>query len=156
MDLQEQELKLIKNLWDNGASINAIAQMLPYKKGKSLSIIKELKQSGLLVGKHRKGKCTIQKVLYVYENQTKNPYEIAKILSLSLNTVKHILSYNIKDKRERPKHNYKKRKKSQVDNLSKNTQEIIRLLKENLPCAEIAKRLTVSRQYVYAVKRKFL
>lgn len=148
--MTEQEIKLIKVLWESGKGVGEIARLLPYKEYIGKRQIQEMKRNGILQGRSGKSQANIQgRVLKAYQGGITNPYEIAEVLQMDVRYVNGILT-KAKLNRQRPKHNYRQRK------LCANTQAIITALRSGKRVREICDEFGVSSQYVYQVKDKFV
>ena len=86
-------------------------------------------------------------MLYLHKNKTKNPYEIAEHLGLKASTVKNIL-VDQKIKRERPKHNYKKKE------LCERSKTILEMLESGKTPRQVAREMDVSTQWVHILKKR--
>jgi DNA-directed RNA polymerase specialized sigma subunit len=148
--MTESEKILVSKMVESGKTLEAIIQLLPYdKKTAKKMIISEFPE---MLG--RKKTTTKELVLYAYNNITKNPYEIAELYDLNAERVKVILgSLNLN--RERPSHNYKKRKKPDIYRLCEKTQNIVEALKDGYSPTKVAEMYEVSRQHVYNIKSKY-
>ena len=148
--MTENEIALIKRLWDNGQTIGSIARLFPYKEYIVKREIQALKKSGVLSGKSGKNKeLTLQKLKETYESGITNPYEMAKTLDMSVGTIREYLG-DLGIKLGRNKKNYNKTK------LCEKTNIIIEELKNGKTARQISQQYQVSTQYVYEIKGKFL
>lgn len=95
------------------------------------------------------------KVLELYKNGMTNPYELAKECGFTIGTVRNYL-YRAGLSGHRPEHNYKKRRPTQLSDLSDLTVKIMNALNDGKPVIEIAKEFYVTKQYVYKIKEKYL
>jgi DNA-binding CsgD family transcriptional regulator len=154
--MSESEIKLVKELWESGNTIRQIARLLPYKEYIAIKKIQELRRNGGLSEKGgRTYENTKAKILQLYNDGIKNCEQIGKILCLSKDYVRNILVAE-KLNRKRPQHNYNKRKPVDISTLCDKTQKIVQELNNGKPIKDIAKSQNVSRQYVSALKNKYL
>lgn len=148
--MTENEIKLVKELWENGKGAAEIARLLPYKEYIAKREIAELKKKGVLKGRSGKSQAnTHAKVLQAFNDGITSPYELAELCGVCVRYVYSILS-QAKIKIQRPKHNYKQRKPG------KNTQAIIVALQSGKRIREISTEFGVSTQYVHEVNNKFV
>jgi DNA invertase Pin-like site-specific DNA recombinase len=147
--MTESEIKLVERLWESGKGVGEIARLLPYKEYIAKREIAELKRNGVLRGRSGKTKeKTWGKILQAYNGGKTNPYEIAEMLGLRVNTVNHVLS-NLSLKRKRPRHNY-----ANIE-IGDKTKDILSEIKNGGVLSEIARKHGVSRQYVHKLKNKY-
>ena len=148
LELEEK----IKTLWDNGESIDKIARQLNQKRFHTIKKIKEMRENGILKACPRNTNKRIStKVLTLWENGVKNPYEIAEKLNTNKRQVYiSLTAYGIK--LGRPKRNYKERKKTNIDKLCTKTQMILIDINNGMSKIDIAKKHNVSRQWVYSIE----
>lgn len=147
--MTEQEKDLIIRLWESGLPTTDIVKLLPYKVGAVRREIAELRRNGVLKGRSGKTKeKTWGKILQAYKGGKTNPYEIAEMLGLRVNTVNHVLS-NLSLKRKRPRHNY-----ANIE-IGDKTKDILSEIKNGGVLSEIARKHGVSRQYVHKLKNKY-
>lgn len=147
---------LIKNLWDSGETIQSIVQMLPYDEFTCKRMIKELKNSGVLIKRKKENKNTTkEKVVNAYISGTTNPYKLAEMYGRSVGTIENILC-NAHLNRKRPNKNYKERQKTQTNELTEKTQNIIEALKDGHSAKKISQMYGVSKQWVYMIKKTYI
>lgn len=151
--MEENEKRLIKELWENGEPAYRIAKLFPYKKSEICDYIKKMRSEGVFdFSKHKKNKKTTEAmVLALYNGGETNPYIIADKMGRAVNSIRKIL-VDAKLKRERPKHNYKERKKCEFEMLCEKTKKIIIAIKKGEPFSKISRDYGVSRQWVYSIK----
>lgn len=153
--MEELEKEKLKELWNNGESIDSIIRQFPYEKKVVMKTIVEMRKSGELLERTKKKKGFTQKIIALYESGVKNPYEIANEVGCDYSTVQKAFTRgNIK--RKRPPHNYKERVATDTTKLCQTTQNIIRELKEGHAKSKIAQSYGVSRQWVYIVEQVYI
>lgn len=154
--MSDQELRQLQFYWENYIPIKVIVRLFPYKQVHIKKIINELRQNGVLKPrKEHRREYVQQKILSLYNSGIRNPTLIAKELNLKYSTIKNHLT-NLKLKRQRPEHNYNKRKKVDINTLCDKTKEIVKQLKNGVEAKDIVKTQNVSRQYVAQIKNKYL
>lgn len=149
--MEELERK-IKTLWDNGESLDKIARQLGIKRYHALKAVKKMQESGKLDFKERKcNKKKSVKALMLWESGMKNPYDIARELNTSKSAVYHLLREN-NISIDRPRNNYIKRKRTNIESLSPKTKKILEEIKSGKSKIQIAIENGVSRQWVYSIE----
>lgn len=148
--MTESEKDLIIRLWESGKTIKEIILFFPYPKDYLRNEVRELKKQGVLVGRSGKTKQkTTQKMLDLYNDGIRNPYEIASRLNVCPKYVNNRLS-SCHLSRGKPKQNYKPK------SVNEKTAAIINDIKNGKKIKEIASSYDISRQYVYAIKNKYV
>lgn len=148
--MTESEKELLIRLWDSGKTNKEIFQLFPYKQQYLRQQIKKLKEDGVLKGKNAKTQeKTREKILQAYHSGMTNPYEIAEYVGICMLYVNNVLCEE-KLNRKRPPQNYKKKE------LSESTKKIIDEIKNGTPIANISKKYSVSTQYVYFCRKKYV
>ena len=148
--MTESEIKLVERLWASGKGVGEIARLLPYKEYIARQEIRELKRNGVLKGRSGKSRANTQaRVLQAYNDGITSPYEIAELCGVGAGHIRNVLS-QAKVKNGRPKRNYKQRK------VCENTQAIITALQSGKTARQISQDFSVSTQYVYEIKGKFV
>ena len=150
--MTESEKILVVNLWEEKKPIKYIVSLLPYKPYVARKQIKEMVENGELKQRRCRDKeRSKNKILEIYNNKTKNIYEIAKETNLSFNYVRDIL-YRCGIRRKRPEKNYKKRKQTTFEDLSNNSKEILLELKNGKTARQISKEKDISTQWIHKLK----
>lgn len=142
--MTESEKRQIINMWENGVSLEQIYRMFPYRRYEVLKEVKKMRLKGELKPRHRM-KNAIEKVVAIWETQTKDPREIANILGYSPITVKDYLIISGVREGKRPSTNYKH---------CERTNEIVSALENGDAISKIARNVGVSRQYVHQIKKR--
>lgn len=154
--MTESEKALIVRLWENGQTMEKIIRMLPCSNGKARAYILELQQNGTIKG--RSGKTrekTLERVLQAYNGGISNPYEISQELNLAFSTVS-IALHELGIRRKRPPHNYKKRKKFAICDLTERVKKVLCELAEGKGVRETARNNGISAQRVSTIKKEYL
>lgn len=145
--MTEVEVLEIKKKWEAGVPIGQIVRTMPYKKSTALQYIWKLQRDGVIVKRARKRGREL--VVDAYKNGMHNPYELAETYGYTHKTVQTYLS---DAKLGRPKHeNGKLWAKRPYD---KRTEEILKCLESGMGVSETARRFGVSRQWVFAIKKR--
>lgn len=145
--MNNEERKLIITLWENGYSVDAIIQHLPYPAYKAREMVRSLRKDGTL--KDRKiTEIALSRITTAYNNGTTDPIELSHIFGYSLKTtIQYLKLAGIK--RGHPKKHYFPKG---VGNKAKQIMHDIQT--SNLTLSGIAKKHNVSRQYVYQLKKR--
>ena len=153
--MTESEKNLVVKLWAENKSISYIVSLLPYRPYVAKTQIKKMIEEGALQNRVFRSKAeSVKMVASVYKNKTSNIYEIAKELNLTVGYVSELVRL-AGIKRKRPPKNYKKRKKTELNDLSNKSQEIILELKSGKSARLIAKEKDVSVQWVHETKKRY-
>jgi DNA invertase Pin-like site-specific DNA recombinase len=153
--MEELDKERLKELWDNGESVDSIVRQFPYEKRVVMKAIVEMRKNGELLERTEKKKSFEQKIVALYKSGVENPYEIAKEVGCAYTTVQKAFDRN-HIKRKRPPHNYKERVATDITKLCETTQNIIEALKYGHPKSKIAQWYGVSRQWVHTVEKTYI
>lgn len=145
--MTQNERRQIITLWESGVSVNKIYQMLPYGRRKAISMVAALKSEGVLKPRS-KLEIAIKNVVYLWENETKDPHEIAKITGYTFKTTQRYLCLSGVRNGAYPTRQFKPKQ------LNDKAQAIMEALKEGKPMTKVAKEFGVSRQYVFQLKER--
>lgn len=145
--MTDNDIRLIKNLWESGYTVEQIVRMLPYTGAEARAMIKELRRNGT-IKMYGKTDAAIEKLVNAYRNGMTDPRDLAETFGYTLKTVLQYLKLG-KCKHGHPKTQYNPKP------LGEKALEIMRVIKQGkLSMAEIARKYGVSRQYVYQLKER--
>lgn len=140
--MTEQDKAKIVTLWENGMSLNQIMNVMPCKCMEFRQTVAEMKANGEFPTK--RVTCA-EKVAEAVKNGVTNPYELAEMFGISVNTAKRYKrTYGGVAPKKRPKRNYTHcpRTLAIIDDLKEGT----------LTVAEIARKNGVKWQTVHDVR----
>lgn len=141
--MTEQDKEKIIQLWNNRVAVNRIIQLLPYERKEIMREINRMKLDGSLDAKNRIP-TMVERIGEAYKSGTTNPYELAKVFGVSRAYINAAL-WQCDIYRKRPPHNYS----------SVIRQEIVKELDKGTSPVDIARKVGVSRQYVYSVRSEY-
>ena len=145
--MTEFEVLSIKRQWEAGVAIRQIVRTMPYKKSTALQYIWRLQKEGVLSPRPRKNGREL--VVDAYKNGMHNPYEIAETYGY---THKTVTTYLCDAKLGRPTHENGKLWVKKPYN--ERTKEILKCLENGMGMSETARRFGVSRQWIFAIKKR--
>lgn len=145
--MTEKDRQKIVALWVGGTPIEQIYRLLPYRRMEAKKMVDELRADGTLQPRKR-AETVIKAVAVAWKNETKDPYELAKMFGISIHTIKAYLKRSGVREGKRPPHNFKKR------DFNEKAIAIMCDLREGKSSGEIAKNYGVSRQYVHQLKKR--
>lgn len=148
--LTDKERDLIIKLWEANVPERQIVNSLPFNVSACKKEIEKMKEENILPKRNR-GENTVQKILTAYKSGITNPYVLAETYGYSIHTINNIL-VGAKLQRTRPEKNHKKRKVL----ITENQKKIISEIQSGRSLASIARDFGVSRQRVFAIKKKHL
>lgn len=150
--MKESDKELLIRLCEQGESFATIKRLLPYKTQQIEQEIALLRQKGALKTQKQNRRENIQaRVFDAYNRNFKFVTDIVRETGLSAPTVRSVLKSNNIILKKKKHYEHKKTYK-----LSERTQAIINGLKEGKNMCCVAKENSVSRQYVFKVKKRFL
>lgn len=142
--MTEQDKRQIIDLWEGGVALEQIYQMLPYKRHHALKMVQELRADGTLKPR-KKTERSIELVALAWQTETKDIGELAEMFGYTPRTIGQYLQYSGVREGKRQPNSYK---------ISQKTQEIVAEFKKGTPMAEIIRKFSVSKQYVYKLKQE--
>ena len=142
--MTEVELNNIKAMWESGASLEQIYQMLPCRRYTAYKLVRELRDEGILKPRKRTERA-IKAVALAWETETKNPDELSEIFGYTKTTINTYLQKSGVRQGKRQAMNF---------NHCELTNKIVDELNSGAKMSEIASKFGVSRQYVFKIKKR--
>lgn len=150
--MDDCEKQRIKELWDCGVSMIAIAHTMPYKVGRAIKEIKVLREEGFLEGNRASTREKTTKNVLTLFRQGLTVQEISQEINRKPATIREILhdnGENIPRPTRYKIHNWR------GNRLTERSLKIIEEIESGRSAIEVANEFGLSKQRVYAIiKRK--